>query len=122
MFPEQSVLDIMNHWKLLTCRAGRYEVDGYVYNAEEEPKMLMTGKWNETMSYQPCDLEGEPLPGTELKEVLLYHPCISIYASHAGLEYYVVQKSCWMTVRICTLTCLSLRCIHLCTILFRMDY
>lgn len=21
------------------------------------------------MSYQPCDLEGEPLPGTELKEV-----------------------------------------------------
>jgi len=25
-------------------RAGRYEVDGYVYSAEEEPKMLMTGK------------------------------------------------------------------------------
>ncbi|CAN6471768.1 unnamed protein product [Victoria cruziana] len=49
--------------------AGRYEVDGYVYNSEEEPKILMTGKWNESMSYQPCDLEGEPLPGTELKEV-----------------------------------------------------
>ncbi|ONK76924.1 uncharacterized protein A4U43_C02F1300 [Asparagus officinalis] len=49
--------------------AGRYEVDGYVYNSEEEPKMLMTGKWNESMSYQPCDMEGEPLPGTELKEV-----------------------------------------------------
>jgi len=49
--------------------AGRYEVDGYVYNAAEEPKILMTGKWNESLSYQPCDLEGEPLPGTELKEV-----------------------------------------------------
>ncbi|CAM8913155.1 unnamed protein product [Rhodiola kirilowii] len=49
--------------------AGRYEVDGYVYNSKEEPKILMTGKWNESMSYQPCDLEGEPLPGTELKEV-----------------------------------------------------
>lgn len=49
--------------------AGRYEVDGYVYNASEEPKILMTGKWNESMSYQPCDIEGEPLPGTELKEV-----------------------------------------------------
>nr|XP_023889883.1 oxysterol-binding protein-related protein 3A-like [Quercus suber] len=48
--------------------AGRYEVDGYVYNAAEEPKILMTGKWNESMSYQPCDSEGEPLPGTELKE------------------------------------------------------
>ncbi|KAL9828103.1 putative oxysterol-binding protein [Arabidopsis thaliana] len=49
--------------------SGRYEVDGYVYNASEEPKILMTGKWNESMSYQPCDGEGEPLPGTELKEV-----------------------------------------------------
>ncbi|GMH12269.1 hypothetical protein Nepgr_014110 [Nepenthes gracilis] len=49
--------------------AGRYEVDGYVYNAAEEPKLLMTGKWNESMSYQPCDMEGEPLPGTQLKEV-----------------------------------------------------
>ncbi|KAM5583589.1 hypothetical protein ABKV19_003467 [Rosa sericea] len=48
--------------------AGRYEVDGYVYNAAEEPKILMTGKWNESMNYQPCDMEGEPLPGTELKE------------------------------------------------------
>ncbi|GFP82319.1 oxysterol-binding protein-related protein 3a [Phtheirospermum japonicum] len=50
-------------------RANRYEVDGYVYNANEEPKILMTGKWSESMSYQPCDSEGEPLPGTELKEV-----------------------------------------------------
>uniref|UniRef100_A0A7N0TCW3 Oxysterol-binding protein n=2 Tax=Kalanchoe fedtschenkoi TaxID=63787 RepID=A0A7N0TCW3_KALFE len=48
--------------------AGRHEVDGYVYNAAEEPKILMTGKWTESMSYQPCDLEGEPLPGTEMKQ------------------------------------------------------
>ncbi|CAL8165263.1 unnamed protein product [Prunus armeniaca] len=52
--------------------SGRYEVDGYVYNSAEEPKILMTGKWNESMSYQPCDSEGEPLPGTELKEVRFY--------------------------------------------------
>ncbi|KAG2673447.1 hypothetical protein I3760_13G090800 [Carya illinoinensis] len=54
--------------------AGRYEVDGYVYNAAEEPKVLMTGKWNESMSYQPCDMEGEPLTGTELKEVIFPGP------------------------------------------------
>ncbi|PKA48565.1 Oxysterol-binding protein-related protein 3A [Apostasia shenzhenica] len=48
---------------------GRYEVDGYVYDAAEDPKILMTGKWNESMHYQPCDSEGEPLPGTELKEI-----------------------------------------------------
>ncbi|CAN1135221.1 Oxysterol-binding protein-related protein 3A [Linum perenne] len=49
--------------------AGRYEVDGYVFNADEEPKILMSGKWNGSMSYQPCDMEGEPRPGTELQEV-----------------------------------------------------
>lgn len=52
-------------------RAGRFEVDGYVYTAAEEPKIMMTGKWNKSMSYQPCDQEGDPLPGTELKEVRL---------------------------------------------------
>jgi hypothetical protein len=45
-------------------------VDGYVYNSSEEPKILMTGKWNQSMNYQPCDSEGEPLPNTELKEVI----------------------------------------------------
>ncbi|KAI3993450.1 hypothetical protein MKX01_002463 [Papaver californicum] len=49
--------------------AGRYEVDGYVYNASEEPKILITGKWNKSISYQPCDIEGKPILGTELKEV-----------------------------------------------------
>ncbi|XLS86315.1 hypothetical protein HN51_036481 [Arachis hypogaea] len=49
--------------------AGRYEVDGYVYNAVEEPEILITGKWNESMQYQSCNLEGEPRPGIELKEV-----------------------------------------------------
>jgi len=48
---------------------GRYEVDGYVYNKDEEPKIRVTGKWNTSRSYQPCDAEGEPLEGTELKEV-----------------------------------------------------
>ena len=42
-----------------------------MYSAAEEPKVLMTGKWNESLSYQLCDMEGEPLPGTELKEVIL---------------------------------------------------
>ncbi|KAI3871386.1 hypothetical protein MKW98_024555 [Papaver atlanticum] len=45
------------------------EVDGYVYNAAKEPQIHMTGKWNRSMSYQPCDIKGEPLAGTELKEV-----------------------------------------------------
>lgn len=47
----------------------RGQVDGYVYNASKEPKILMTGKWTKSLSYQPCDKEGKPLAETELKEV-----------------------------------------------------
>eukprot|EP00475_Leptophrys_vorax_P039165 TRINITY_DN7022_c0_g1_i1.p1 TRINITY_DN7022_c0_g1~~TRINITY_DN7022_c0_g1_i1.p1 ORF type:complete len:456 (+),score=66.76 TRINITY_DN7022_c0_g1_i1:85-1368(+) len=54
--------------------AGRYEVDGYVYDPSEEPKMLITGKWNEFLSCQPCDVEGEPLPGSTLTEVWRANP------------------------------------------------
>ena len=50
----------------LILSSGCYEVDDYVYSAAEEPKIMMTGKWNEKISYQPCVAEGEPLPGTEL--------------------------------------------------------
>jgi hypothetical protein len=43
----------------------------YVYSKDKEPQLMVTGKWSTSMSYQPhCDVEGEPLPGTELKEVL----------------------------------------------------
>ena len=63
-------LSILPLTVIFSRSAGRYEVDGYVYNTAEEPKILMTGKWNESMSYQPCDMEGEPLPNTELKEVI----------------------------------------------------
>ncbi|WJX83993.1 Oxysterol-binding protein-related protein 3B [Trifolium repens] len=51
--------------------AGCYEVDGYVYNSSEEPNILMTGKWNQSKNFQPCDSEGEPLPNTELKEAYI---------------------------------------------------
>ena len=49
--------------------AGRYEVDGYVYNQAEEPQMLVTGKWNKSLSCQPCNADGDPIPGTKLEEV-----------------------------------------------------
>ena len=73
---------------LFACSAGRFEVDGYVYNAAEEPKMLITGKWNESMSYQPCDVEGEPLPGTELKEVG-FSNFLCLFPFLAGLNIYL---------------------------------
>ncbi|XP_057864857.1 oxysterol-binding protein-related protein 3A isoform X1 [Cryptomeria japonica] len=49
--------------------AGHYKVDGHVYDSKEERKLLMTGRWSVSLSYQPCDTKGLPLPGTNLKEV-----------------------------------------------------
>lgn len=75
---------------LFDCRAGRYEVDGYIYNAAEEPKILMTGKWNESMSYQQCDMEGEPLPGTEMKEVIYMNLFVLLFAIISLVNAYII--------------------------------
>lgn len=75
------------------CSAGRYEVDGYVYNKNEEPQILLTGKWNASLSCQRCDLEGEPIPGTELKEVWLTALLHSISAgtgSQFGMRHSIL--------------------------------
>jgi hypothetical protein len=81
-------------------RAGRYEVDGYVYSAAEEPKMMVTGKWNKSLSYQPCDQEGDPLPGTELKEVWLSfsfqqpEDVFFLYSGNTTVSYFA-DIWCW---------------------------
>ncbi|KAD0079196.1 hypothetical protein E3N88_44814 [Mikania micrantha] len=38
-----------------------------MYILLEEPKILMTGKWNTSMSYQPCDWMGSPFQELTLK-------------------------------------------------------
>ncbi|KAL7195304.1 hypothetical protein ACSBR1_035513 [Camellia fascicularis] len=43
------VLGSLFSFLVFGCSSGRFEVDGYVYNAAEEPKILMTGTWNESM-------------------------------------------------------------------------
>ncbi|GBG60555.1 hypothetical protein CBR_g8578 [Chara braunii] len=48
---------------------GRYEVDGYVYDANETPKYIVSGKWNSSMGYVKCDADGEPLEGQELEKI-----------------------------------------------------
>jgi hypothetical protein len=35
------------------------------------------------MSFQPCDHEGEPLPGTELKEVIVCYIILFFWLFHA---------------------------------------
>ena len=77
-------------------------MDGYVYDAEEEPKFLMTGKCNEFMSYQPCDSEGEPTPGTELKEVgsLFISPSpLILIGYYAKLIHFSGEHKCFILFR-----------------------
>lgn len=78
-------------------RKGRYEVDGYVYSKDEEPKIMVTGKWNSSMRYQPCDVEGEPLPGTDLKEVsFLLSPSLHYFRCLCLVVLVPIQNSSWL--------------------------
>lgn len=64
-----SPLQNLNDMPTRHSRRGRNDIDGYVYNKDGESKLLISGNWSKSMSCQPCDVEGEPLDGTELKEV-----------------------------------------------------
>lgn len=54
--------------------AGRYEMLGYVMDAEGNKKLRMEGKWNEYLEYVPCDEEGEPIEGAEFTRVWTCKP------------------------------------------------
>jgi hypothetical protein len=70
--------------QLCHCRRGRNDIDGYVYNKDGESKLLMTGNWTKSMSCQPCDVEGQAIDGTELKEVrsLMSLPSLCLSANN----------------------------------------
>ncbi|XP_024403561.1 oxysterol-binding protein-related protein 3A [Physcomitrium patens] len=48
---------------------GRNDIDGFVYSKDGQPKMIMTGNWAKSMSYQPCNADGEPVERAQLKEI-----------------------------------------------------
>mmetsp|Transcript_33884 Transcript_33884/g.74115 ORF Transcript_33884/g.74115 Transcript_33884/m.74115 type:complete len:452 (-) Transcript_33884:116-1471(-) len=43
--------------------AGRFTVAGTAFSSDGEPKLAITGMWNERLCYSPCDAEGAPLNG-----------------------------------------------------------
>jgi hypothetical protein len=43
--------------------AGRFTVQGAVYSPDDEPKLAIRGKWNDSLSYLACDAEGLPMDG-----------------------------------------------------------
>ena len=49
--------------------AGRYEVDGFATDADGTKKLRVYGKWNEFMSFEPVDAEGEVLPDSEATDM-----------------------------------------------------
>ena len=49
--------------------AGRYEVDGFAAEADGTKKLRVYGKWNEFMSFEPVDAEGEVLPDSEATDM-----------------------------------------------------
>jgi len=67
----------------------------------------MTGKWNESMSYQPCDLEGEPLPDTELLEVCFLF-CLKKSIQNDHDQLYTEGHNFVFTLDVCCFLGLSI--------------
>ncbi|CAK0751111.1 hypothetical protein CVIRNUC_002043 [Coccomyxa viridis] len=44
---------------------GRYQVSGHVYTEEGKKVLALSGAWNGHLDMQPCDAEGDPLPGSQ---------------------------------------------------------
>jgi len=45
--------------------AGRYEINGYVYDEHDVPKLQLVGKWNSYLDCVECDEEGNAIPDAE---------------------------------------------------------
>ena len=43
----------------------RVQVSGHVYTEEGKKVLALSGAWNGHLDMQPCDAEGDPLPGSQ---------------------------------------------------------
>ncbi|CAL5227744.1 g10760 [Coccomyxa viridis] len=44
---------------------GRYQVSGHIYTEEGKKVLALAGAWNSHLDMQPCDEDGDPLPGSK---------------------------------------------------------
>ena len=57
----------------------RVQVSGHVYTEEGKKVLALSGAWNDHLDMQPCDAEGDPLPGSQTTR--LWQACLSAFSA-----------------------------------------
>ena len=47
----------------------RLQVSGHIYTEEGKKVLALSGAWNSHLDMQPCNEEGDPLPGSETTQL-----------------------------------------------------
>ena len=50
------------------------QVSGHVYTEEGKKVLALSGAWNGHLNMQPCDEEGDPLPGSQTTRLWQVRP------------------------------------------------
>ena len=60
------------------------QVSGHVYTEEGKKVLALSGAWNGHLDMQPCDGEGEPLPGSQTTR--LWQACLCAMSAGIGVN------------------------------------
>ena len=66
----RSAWALLHNWRALW----RLQVSGHVYTEEGKKVLALSGAWNGHLDMQPCDAEGDPLPGSQTTR--LWQACL----------------------------------------------
>ncbi len=50
-------------------------MSGHIYTEEGKKVLALSGAWNSHLDMQPCDEEGDPLPGSKTTRLWQVHAC-----------------------------------------------
>ena len=55
-------------------------MSGHIYTEEGKKVLALSGAWNSHLDMQPCDDEGDPLPGSKTTRLWQVHPSQKVTA------------------------------------------
>ena len=59
------------------------QVSGHIYTEEGKKVLALAGAWNSHLDMQPCDEEGDPLPGSKTTRLWQVHcPPLQLLCAH----------------------------------------
>ena len=67
------------------------QVSGHVYTEEGKKVLALSGAWNGHLDMQPCDAEGDPLPGSQTTR--LWQACLSAFPAVLRVHVHGLMAS-----------------------------